>query len=127
MLIGAIDGQPAGAHPAAHVFAAEGFACTAMGLQARVAGGIAIAAPPPGGASMAEPRKDNNRPDEPRPDETRETEHDRIRQTNDRDQRAGDDAPHNRGYDEAVRGEGRRDIDPDSAESDVDRDDTITD
>ena len=69
------------------------------------------------------------RPDTPRADDsdTSETERTRIRSSNDRDQaleRDGVTAPHNRGYDEAVTG---RDVDPDSAESDVDRNDMVTD
>ena len=65
---------------------------------------------------------------------TRESEHDAIRSSNDRDQmaeREGVENEHNRGYDEAARGrtsvehEDLGDVDPDSAASDVDRDDTI--
>lgn len=71
---------------------------------------------------------------QPKRNETSETEHDRVRSSNDQDQNAereGLQSEHNRGYDEAVRGQGSmrgeefEDIDPDSAESDVDRDDTI--
>jgi len=70
-----------------------------------------------------------------RPDSTSETERESIRSSNDRDQaleRDGLETEHNRGYDEAVTNrrssEGEdalEDVDPDSAESDVDRDDTI--
>jgi hypothetical protein len=76
----------------------------------------------------------NPKTTQPRANETSDTEHDRVRSSNDRDQSAerdGLDTEHNRGYDDAVRGqkstraEGIEDIDPDSAESDVDRDDTI--
>ena len=65
---------------------------------------------------------------------TRDSEHESIRSSNDRDQAAerdGLDTEHNRGYDEAVQGrrfdeqEDSGDVDPDSAESDVDRDDTM--
>ena len=59
--------------------------------------------------------------------ETSDSERERIRSSNDRDQaleREGVTSTHNRGYDEAVKG---RDVDPDSAESDVDRDDTADD
>jgi hypothetical protein len=65
---------------------------------------------------------------------TRESEHDAIRSSNDRDQmaeREGVETEHNRGYDEAARGrksvehEDLGDVDPDSASSDVDRDDTV--
>ena len=38
MLITEINGEPASTHPAADLFAAEGFATTAMGLQARIQG-----------------------------------------------------------------------------------------
>ena len=65
-----------------------------------------------------------------RRNETSETEHDRVRGSNDLDQeveREGGESRHNRGYDEAVRGAGERnsDVDPDSAESAIERDDTI--
>jgi hypothetical protein len=65
---------------------------------------------------------------------TRKSEHDAVRSSNDHDQaaeREGIETEHNRGYDEAVRGrtsmeqEDMGDIDPDSAESDNDRDDTV--
>jgi hypothetical protein len=71
---------------------------------------------------------------QPRSGETRDIEHDRVRSSNDSDQaaeREGIETEHNRGYDETVRGsessgeEMSEDIDPDSAHSDVDRDDTI--
>jgi hypothetical protein len=101
-----------------------------MGMKAS-ADGIRIAATRRGGTSMAEPRRtDTELVDNARPDETRETEHDRVRSSNDRDQaieRAGKVSERNRGYDQAVRGVEREDIDPDSAESDVDRDDTNVD
>ena len=76
----------------------------------------------------------NRNTTQPKSNETRDTEQDRVRTSNDRDQsaeREGLETEHNRGYDEAVRGrrsteaENVEDIDPDSAESDVDRDDTI--
>lgn len=80
---------------------------------------------------MAEqPRKDDDLIDKPRPNETSDVEHDRVRTSNDRDQaaeRAGEPAPHNRGYDEATRGIGSEDVDPDSADADIDRDDGVTD
>ena len=59
--------------------------------------------------------------------EDSESEHDRVRSTNDQDQemeREGVETKRNRGYDAAVRGEDLGDVDPDSAESEVDRDDT---
>ena len=66
---------------------------------------------------------------------TRESEQDAVRSSNDRDQAAerdGVETAHNRGYDEAAKGqsvehEDLGDVDPDSAESDVDRDDTLDD
>ena len=73
---------------------------------------------------------DNTRP---RANEDSETEHDRVRSSNDRDQameEQGVESTHNRGYDGAVHGEDLgdvddRDLDPDSAYSDVDREDTV--
>ena len=85
---------------------------------------------------MAEPRRnDEELVDNPQfdDDETRDTEQERIRSSNDRDQaleRDGRNSEHNRGYDEAVRGaemDDDEDIDPDSAESGIDRDDTRDD
>jgi hypothetical protein len=105
---------------------------------------------------MAEPRNSSDTLENirPRQNEDSETEHDRIRSTNDQDQameREGLESRRNRGYDDVVRGEdaareGReavrrgdvvrgedlgdvddRETDPDSAFSDVDRDDTIDD
>lgn len=84
---------------------------------------------------MAEhPRADDDLVGTPDPGDTREVEHERIRFSNDRDQaqeRAGTTPPHARGYDEAAQGrrseEGgdrSEDTDPDSAASDIDRDDT---
>jgi hypothetical protein len=79
---------------------------------------------------MAEPRRnDEELVDNPVADETRDTEQERVRSSNDRDQameRSGEVSSHNRGYDDAVRGfesDSEEDVDPDSAESDVDRDD----
>jgi ATP-dependent Lhr-like helicase len=144
MLLAEINGEPAVAHSASRVFIHEGFVATAMGLQARLrlgaAGraprdGIGIAADWRGGTFMAEPRRgsDDELVDNPQPDETRETEQERVRSSNDRDQsmeREGEASRHNRGYDDTVRGaivEREEDIDPDSAESEVDRDDTNVD
>ena len=71
---------------------------------------------------------------QPGPNATSDTERERVRGSNDRDQAAerdGIDSEHNRGYDEATRArdssddEQFEDIDPDSAESDVDRDDSV--
>jgi ATP-dependent Lhr-like helicase len=154
MLIAEINGTPASAHPAARLFIEEGFAATAMGIQARTerlrprgygsldlpgptrpglhATGIGIAATADGGGRMAEPR--HNKPEEtlentrPSTNEDSEIEHDRVRSTNDHDQemeREGVETKRNRGYDAAVRGEDLGDLDPDSAESEVDRDDTV--
>jgi len=149
MLIGDINGTPASTHPAARVFVAEGFVATAMGLQARTdriiprgygsldASGIGIAATQFGGDAMAEHNRSDIENDptligtsRPRREETSDTEHDRIRHSNDVDQeleRGGVTSRHNRGYDEAVSGGQGRDVDPDSADADVDRDDTVAD
>jgi len=171
MLIAEINGAPATAHPVARLFVEEGFAATAMGIQARTEklrprgygptdgaaalhdAGIGIAAIGGGGNRMAEPRNSSETLENTRPrrHEDSETEHDRIRSTNDQDQaieREGLNSRRNRGYDDVVHGEDavregeeavRRgevirgedpgdvddtDIDPDSASSDVDRDDT---
>ncbi len=78
------------------------------------------------------PNSDRDR-SQPGTGETRAIEHDRVRSSNDFDQEAereGIETEHNRGYDEAVRGNSSdesvsEDVDPDSASSDVDRDDTI--
>ena len=57
-------------------------------------------------------------------DQSRNGEHERVRSANDRDQELEREDIES----EHVRGEGRsEDIDPDSAESDVDRDDFLTD
>jgi hypothetical protein len=67
----------------------------------------------------------------PRQDENSDTEHDRVRSSNDRDQeleREGVESEHNSGYDKAVgspRSSGQ-DVDPDSPDADVDRDDIGT-
>jgi hypothetical protein len=75
---------------------------------------------------------DTNRT-QPQPSETAVTERERVRGSGDRDravEREGVETD-DRGYDEATRArdgstdEEFEDIDPDSAESDVDRDDTI--
>jgi hypothetical protein len=58
-----------------------------------------------------------------------DTERERVRSSNDRDQeleREGITSRHNRGYDDAVKGQSRP-TDPDSASSEIDRDDTIDD
>jgi hypothetical protein len=131
MLIAEINGTEAASHPAARVFMEQGFAHTAMGLQVRPDVGTRVAAPVPGGWLMAEqPRRTDEPIDTPKPNEDRDMERDRIRSSNDRDQAAerdGRTTSHNRGYDDAVRGEDVEDIDPDSAQSDIERDDSVTD
>jgi hypothetical protein len=68
-----------------------------------------------------------------RRNDTSDSEQERIRSSNDRDQEmeeSGEESEHNRGYDEAVRGirhDDEGDIDPDSADADIDRDDTVSD
>jgi hypothetical protein len=156
MLIAEINNEPAAAHAAARLFVQEGFVATAMGLQARPqpmsvhsqdngpeAGhsgsldptGIGIAATQFEGDAMAEQNRTENDPtlignSRPRTSETSDTEHDRVRSSNDRDQqmeREGVESDRNRGYDEAVKTpRGTRDVDPDRAEADVDRDDIGT-
>jgi ATP-dependent Lhr-like helicase len=141
MLVTEINGEPAATHPTAHLFVEEGFATTAMGLQARIVpsaraeskglagesrGGTGIAGIGSGGTPMAHapakiPESAGN---------TRESEHEAIRSSNDKDQAAerdGVEAEHNRGYDEAARGgsvehEDLGDVDPDSADAENDRD-----
>jgi ATP-dependent Lhr-like helicase len=141
MLLAEINGVAAAAHPAARLFLEEGFATTAMGLQMRSArirpsgfmasgepatGGISIAGSGTGGTPMPENTREDGRT--PPRTETSDTERDRVRSSNDEDQaleREGIESEHNRGYDEATRGR-TQDVDPDSAESDVDRDDMLT-
>jgi ATP-dependent helicase Lhr and Lhr-like helicase len=128
MLLTEINGQPAIEHAVSQLFVEEGFARTALGLQVRPSPGTLLAAIGRGGTSMAEPRKDAD-VNTPPADESRESEQQRIRSSNDRDQaaeREGRPTPRNRGYDEAVRGEGVADVDPDSAQSDIDRDEGAT-
>ena len=151
MLLAEINGEAAVRHPASRVFVEQGFTPTAMGLQARLpfgyaqgtrsdgrgvgpragghgpAGGIGIAGVRTGGIPMAEQPRGDDLVDNPPSDETSETEQDRGRSSNEHDQameRAGESAPHNRGHDSGANVE---DVDPDSANSDVDRDDTLTD
>jgi hypothetical protein len=77
-----------------------------------------MAPPLRGIGSEAEPRKDDHLVDSFNDDETRDTEHVRSSTDSEEQQRAGRDR------DEAVGRESVEDIDPDRAESDVDRDDT---
>jgi ATP-dependent helicase Lhr and Lhr-like helicase len=144
MLITEINGQVATAHPSARVFLEEGFVASAMGLQARTERmkprgfgsldptGIGIAAASLGGSMAQQNRSEiENDPtlignSKPRGSETSESEKERVRSSNDRDQaleREGVTSRQNRGYDEAARGGKRGDVDPDSATSDNDRDD----
>ena len=155
MLIADINGTAATAHPAARLFIDEGFAATALGIQARTGqlrprgyapvadagervseeAGIHIAADEGGGDPMAQSSNSSSTFENTRPrrNEDSDLEHDRVRSSNDQDQeldREGLGSTRNRGYDEAVRGEDLGDvddseIDPDSAESDVDREDTV--
>ncbi len=69
----------------------------------------------------------------PRANENSDSEHDRVRSSNDQDQemeREGVESTRNQGYDRVVRGEDLgdvddRELDPDSADSSVDRNDTV--
>jgi hypothetical protein len=132
MLIAEINGAPAGPHPAARLFIEAGFAATAMGLQARIAGTSIAGARRGGPTTMADPENDLDimaETPQQREAETSDEEREMIRNSNDRDQqleREGGQSRHNRGYDEATRG-ANRDTDPDSATSDIDRDDTVAD
>ena len=131
MLIADINGTAPASHPAARVFIEQGFAPTAMGLQARPEVGTRVAAAVSGGWLMAEqPRRTDEPIDTPKPNEDRNMERERIRSSNDRDQAAerdGRTTSHNRGYDDAVHSGDVEGIDPDSALSDIDRDDSVTD
>ena len=138
MLIAEINGMPATSHSASRLFVEEGFAATAMGIQARtdklrprgygapedaatpLRGGIEVAAIGGGGIGMAEPRNSSETLENTRPrhNEDSETEHDRIRSTNDQDQeieRQGLESRRNRGYDEVVHGEAARQDEVDDA------------
>jgi hypothetical protein len=131
LLIETINGQPAVGHPASTSFVESGFARTAMGLQLRSGAraarsdGTTIAGNRLGGKLMAEPRKDDHLVDSVNDDETRDMEQEHVRSSNDEEQeRASTDLPHGRNHSEAVGRETGEDIDPDRAESDVDRDDS---
>ena len=108
MLITEINGAAATAHPMSRVFIDEGFAPSALGLQARLPSGTGIAGMRRGGIPMAEPR--NN--------EDMETLDPQERQEKSIQEEG-----------EAVRGRSDEgvDIDPDSADSDIDRDDSVSD
>jgi ATP-dependent helicase Lhr and Lhr-like helicase len=110
MLVTEINGAAAIAHPASRVFIEEGFAPSALGLQARIATGTGIAGIRRGGTPMTEQRRHNEPIERPEPQPPR-------------------DESIEEGESESVRGisdEGA-DVDPDSADSDIDRDDTIAD
>jgi ATP-dependent helicase Lhr and Lhr-like helicase len=140
MLLAEINGTAAGTHPAARLFVESGFQITAMGLQARPQPVAQQLRQTHVEDTMADKNRDrtaqspqSNKTDndlnreEIAPDD-RDAEQDRVRSSNDRDQaleREGVTSPHNRGYDEAVKGERSQPTDPDSAESDIDRDDTV--
>jgi len=108
MLITEINGAGATAHPASRVFIEEGFAASALGLQARLPHGTGIAGMRRGGMPMAEPRRNNEDMETLDPQERQEESEQQY---------------------ESVRGRSDEgvDIDPDSADSDVDRDDSISD
>lgn len=116
MLIAEINGVPASTHPAGRLFIEEGFAATAMGLQARTerlrpsgfegASGTRIAGDSRGGLAMEKAGHSRSRT-QPHSDSTYDA---------DREPRHDDD-------DEAVRHGG--DVDPDSAAAEIDRDDTV--
>jgi ATP-dependent Lhr-like helicase len=138
MLIGDINDMPATAHPAARVFIEEGFIPTAMGLQARItritgspygrsapqphAGdGTGIAESWAGGVAMPD-----NTPNRVPDDETRGVERENVPPPNDLNQeREGTKSKRHRGRDEREPNQKDHDIDPDSPDSDVDRDDMI--
>jgi hypothetical protein len=125
MLIGEINGAPASRHLAARLFIEEGFAATAMGLQARLSG-TALAGARRGGSLMAESPRDETAEPQPRGSEN-STERESIRSSTDRDQnveREDIESEPDRTGNEDVTGRGE-DVDPDSAEADIDRDDTV--
>jgi ATP-dependent helicase Lhr and Lhr-like helicase len=129
MLISTINGRPALDHPAAAVFAAEGFASTALGLQVRTehvrprgygwsegsTAGTGIAAGRAGGAPVAERERD-----QPGTTQSSERGRDTGRET------GGTTTTHEPS---TTRSDHRTtpggDIDPDSAFSDVNRDDML--
>jgi len=129
-----INGVPAPTHIAARLFTDEGFASTAMGLQARTErlrphgfapAGIDIAESADGGTMMAD---HDNRTSSPPRNEDADMERERVRSSNDRNpapEREGIESERRRSSDDAAKGMGD-DIDPDSAESENDRDDMIT-
>ena len=75
---------------------------------------------------MAEPRKDDNLFDSFIEDEARHAKQEHVRSSDDREdqERSDTDLPRDRDHHETVAQENVEDIDPDRAESDVDRDDS---
>jgi ATP-dependent Lhr-like helicase len=130
MLITDINGTPATAHPAARIFTAEGFAVSALGLQARTERlrprGYEARVTETGGSVFAEPTSSGGRA----MDENRRRFDDVYKP-----HQTESDKPN---YDEAIEGsvsegeefedaEDMDDVDPDSADADIDRDDSVTD
>ena len=125
MLIAEINGVPATTHVTARLFLEEGFATTAMGLQARTerlrprgfgADGTRIATPEDGGVAMTS-RKPTPASPRQREQQTNEVERERLKEH----KGIEPDGPE---YEDDAKGLGD-DVDPDSAESEVDRDDTL--
>jgi hypothetical protein len=118
MLIAEINGAPASSYPAIRLFIEEGFAATAMGLQARTerlrpsgfdVSGTRIAGENRGGVAMEHPERQPGGRAQEQPDSAHDAERDR-RGTRDAD----DSTPRQSG-----------DVDPDSASAEIDRDDTV--
>jgi hypothetical protein len=134
MLLAEINGAPATTHIAARLFTDEGFASTAMGLQARTErlrphgfapAGIDIAEAADGGTMMAD---NDNRTSSPPRNQDADMGRAPVRSSNDRNptpEREGIESERRRSDDDAAKGMGD-DVDPDSAESENDRDDMIT-
>jgi ATP-dependent Lhr-like helicase len=128
MLITEINGAPASTHPLARLFVEAGYGQSAMGLQLRpqprpAAGGTRLAGAPGRGAFAMEETPQGRRPGDTRAGETSDLQRERTRPSGDRDHaldREGEG--HSRGDEEPARGHSR-DVDPDSASADVDRDD----
>jgi len=118
MLIAEINGAPASTHPAIRLFIEEGFAATAMGLQARTerlrpggfdVSGTRIAGEGRGGVAMEHPGRQPGGRAQDQPDSAHDAERDRRRTPE------GDDGAPRQG----------KDVDPDSAAAEIDRDDTV--
>jgi ATP-dependent Lhr-like helicase len=127
MLIGEINGIAGAQHPATRLFFEQGFAATALGLQARtdrlrprgfgfsdtdaLSAGTGIADVSSGGTRMPENQRTTTNRTPPKREESDDIERERI---DDSDVKG------------VARDESQSDpIDPDSAESDVDRDDMV--